>query len=365
MSISKHLTIILNIFSFSLFSNNLNNKYLYLIPESSTSPHLRLFNPKNPESLSPNFLSTLANLTQATTFCESGTAFGHTTENAAKIYKEIYTTEISASLFIQAKDYLKKYNNVHIFHGDSSELFPKILPYIKDKTLFWLDGHYSGGPTEKGKMACPIWFELDAIKKNKITNSVIAIDDIRTFYEFMRAEGYPPINELINKIREINPNYKFIVFGDILLCITNEKITISPLLKACTISRIYDGSNFNIEDVLEAEDIIAKSIGEEGAMIDYLFNKFVVSFGQKHIKILQHFPLWQGLRLMENKQYQQAYYCFKESEERGLNHWRVQWYIAQTLFHLNYKSQAKQLLYYVTTVSNEYKPALNLLSKIN
>lgn len=361
---SKYITLLLINIAILIHANNINDKYLNLIPAASSSPNLKLLNPKSPESLSYSFLSNLANLTQTKVFFESGTAFGHTTETAAKIFDKVLTTEISLALFQKAKEYLKTYNNISIFHGDSADLFPKILPYVNDKTLFWLDGHYSGGPTEKGKIACPIWFELDAIKKSKNNKPVILIDDLRVFYDFMKIEGYLPVNELINKIREINPSYKFIVFGDILLCITNEDITISPVLKSCTISRLYNDSNFDIQDVLEAEKIIAQSNGQEGEMIDHLFNKFGASFGQKHIKILQHYPLWMGLRLLENKQYQQAYYCFKEAEERGFGHWRIKWYIAQTLFHLNYKEQSKQLLHEVIKSSNGYSSAIDLLNKI-
>ncbi|MDD3159854.1 MAG: hypothetical protein PHQ98_02720, partial [Candidatus ainarchaeum sp.] len=65
---------------------------------------------------------------------------------------------------------------------------------IKHPAIFWLDAHYSGGNTAKGKQNSPILQELNLIFKSKL-NHIILIDDANYF----GTKGYPTI-EVVTKL---------------------------------------------------------------------------------------------------------------------------------------------------------------------
>jgi|SRR6516162_10639014 hypothetical protein len=60
-------------------------------------------------------------------------------------------------------------------------------------TVFWIDGHYSGGITGIGEAVCPILAELDTIFGDTKVPFTLLIDDARLFGI---EEGYPKLEEL-------------------------------------------------------------------------------------------------------------------------------------------------------------------------
>jgi hypothetical protein len=95
-------------------------------------------------------------------------------------------------------------------HGLSEDIFPELLPKLKGKINFWLDGHYSGGLTHKGPKDCPLKEELLAIESN-ISNYdyvIILIDDVRCFNPSIKEfADYPHLNYLVDWAKKNDLNW--------------------------------------------------------------------------------------------------------------------------------------------------------------
>jgi hypothetical protein len=159
---------------------------------------------------------------------ESGTHSGDTAISLASFANQVITFEPSVKYFNLAYKRLKSFNNIEILEGSSEILLENILEKLSRAGLvndisFWLDGHYSGGETYRGKEDTPILIELETIKKYLplLKTITICIDDVRLFRtDIVTAEKYPDLYELINWAR-LNGLYS-ITENDIFI-ITNRK----------------------------------------------------------------------------------------------------------------------------------------------
>lgn len=127
------------------------------------------------------------------TLVETGTQYGDTPWAFRDRLEDIYTIELSPRLASLARDRFKKHRNIQIVEGDSGAMIKTILPQLKSKTLFWLDGHYSAGVTAQGALDCPVYAELRSIFEGCPVPWVILIDDARCFG---RDKDYPSFEEL-------------------------------------------------------------------------------------------------------------------------------------------------------------------------
>lgn len=128
----------------------------------------------------------LLSLTNAdTVVVETGTYRGDTTSKLALVAKEIHTIEASYPLYCTATRTLAAYANIMIYHGNSRDVLPRLVPLFagNNRVLFWLDAHYSGGVTYGQQDECPLLDELTIIFENLSENKdiMILIDDIRVF----------------------------------------------------------------------------------------------------------------------------------------------------------------------------------------
>lgn len=129
---------------------------------------------------------------------ESGTYLGTTTKFLAEHFPLVHSIEPEPRLYEQAVEKFAG-QNVQLYKGTSEEVFPTLLPKLKGKANFWLDGHYSAGITFRGNKDCPVEDELDAISKNlgNFDRVLIMIDDVRCFLpENQEKYGYPSVNRL-------------------------------------------------------------------------------------------------------------------------------------------------------------------------
>jgi hypothetical protein len=141
-------------------------------------------------------------------FVETGTYKGEGIEEALKYnFKQLYSIELFQPLYDFCIEKFKNNSNIKIFFGDSSEILEDITKDIDYKITFWLDGHFSGDHTAKGKKVSPIIEELNQIHNHKRNDHVIMIDDLR----YVRQGYYEmTIPQIINKLKQINQNYEIV-----------------------------------------------------------------------------------------------------------------------------------------------------------
>ncbi len=147
-------------------------------------------------------------------FVETGTYKGDMVYAMLPNFKEIYSIELDETLFQKAQKKFAWYSNVHIMHGQSGEILPKILKGIGKPCLFWLDAHWSGGPTAKGEIETPIMQELQCILNHRrAEDDVVLIDDARCF---TGKNDFPSLKTLEGFILDTNPSWIFEVKDDII-----------------------------------------------------------------------------------------------------------------------------------------------------
>lgn len=117
---------------------------------------------------------------------ETGTLNGDTTEFLSSIFKKVITIEAFEPLYQKAEKRFIDKLNVQTLFGDSGELIEEAISQCPNDQpiLFFLDAHFSGEGTGKGKAGstCPTFNELFAIQKlRNLNRCVILIDDMRNF----------------------------------------------------------------------------------------------------------------------------------------------------------------------------------------
>jgi hypothetical protein len=147
------------------------------------------------------YLHSLAKKHKLTTLIETGTYLGDMIFALEPYFKDIFSIEIDETLYSKAKQRFKNSKNITLLHGDSGRVLQNVIAEIQKPSLIWLDGHYSGPGTGIGDMSTPIINELNAISEIAHSDSLILIDDIHCFNG---TDGYPDLDELIHKVRDIN-----------------------------------------------------------------------------------------------------------------------------------------------------------------
>jgi len=134
-------------------------------------------------------------------FIETGTYKGNTLEKIKNLYTEIHTIEIVKDFYNNTRQKYSNCKNIHFHLGDSSVVLGKVLEGINEPATIWLDAHYQGGkqPLSTKK---PLLDELEVIKKHKIKEHMIMIDDVRLFHVYGTT-----VEAVKKKLLEINPYY--------------------------------------------------------------------------------------------------------------------------------------------------------------
>ncbi len=149
---------------------------------------------------------------------ETGTYRGDMVHAQLKHFETIYSIELDTLLWENAVKRFENSKNVHILNGDSGKVLSQVVPNLHKKSLFWLDGHYSGGITAKGELNCPIFEELRNIFNSSLNHYVI-IDDARLF---IGMDDYPTIDELTKFITNLNKNSSLYIFDDLIFIQTEN-----------------------------------------------------------------------------------------------------------------------------------------------
>jgi protein involved in polysaccharide export with SLBB domain len=134
-------------------------------------------------------------------------------------FRRIITIELSPEYHATALKRLARYPYIECLRGDSSIVLPRVLADIHEPCLFWLDAHYSAGPTAKGDIETPISAELNAVLNHEVRNHVVLIDDAR---HFDGTHDYPRIAELKESVARIRPDLLFTLENDIIRITPNS-----------------------------------------------------------------------------------------------------------------------------------------------
>jgi hypothetical protein len=141
---------------------------------------------------------------------ETGTLVGDMVEAMKRRFQRIYSIEISPDLAHKAQQRFARDSHVEIIENDSAIALRKLVPMLNEPTLFWLDGHYSGGNTGKGEKETPIMEELETILSSNIPH-VILVDDARCFGT---EKDYPSLDELETYVKSRRPDVHMFVKHD-------------------------------------------------------------------------------------------------------------------------------------------------------
>jgi hypothetical protein len=150
----------------------------------------------------------------ATIAVETGTFRGDTTAALAGHFREVHTIEVVPALADLARERFRAQPSITVWDGDSPQVLRALLPKLDGPTLFYLDGHDSGGVTGKGDKACPVREELEIIFENFTGMVHVVIDDARLFGT---DPDYPSLGEIRDWMERLRPGTSVRVENDAIL----------------------------------------------------------------------------------------------------------------------------------------------------
>jgi hypothetical protein len=144
---------------------------------------------------------------------ETGTYMGAMVYATREVFRRIISIEVDEVLHEKAVRRFAKWPHIEIRLGDSEIELPRVLESLQEPALFWLDGHFSGGVTSRGRLETPIVQELKAVLQHPVGGHVVLIDDSR---EFTGQHDYPTLDEIRTLVLERRPGSAFEVEDDII-----------------------------------------------------------------------------------------------------------------------------------------------------
>ena len=146
-------------------------------------------------------------------FVETGAYLGATVRAMRPYVDRIWSIELDDTLAERARRMFARDSGIDILQGDSGERLAEVLAVLDGPCLFWLDSHWSGGMTARGKEESPVLHELGHIFDHPVDGHVVLIDDARCF---TGSGGYPVIDELRAFVATRRPEWTVTVADDII-----------------------------------------------------------------------------------------------------------------------------------------------------
>jgi hypothetical protein len=147
---------------------------------------------------------------------ETGTFRGLTARALAGVFPEVVTIELSEPIHATASQALADLPGVTAVQGHSAERLREVADAVVP-TLYFLDGHWSGGHTSGVEDECPVLEELTAIGAGHPSDCFI-VDDARLFTSSPppphRAEQWPSLVEVFDALRAIHPDHLVTLLDD-------------------------------------------------------------------------------------------------------------------------------------------------------
>lgn len=159
-----------------------------------------------------------ANLQRAV---ETGTYHGAGARRLAAIFPSVVTIELSPELHAAARERLQDLPHVRAIHGHSVDWLGALAdPAVP--TLWFLDGHWSGGSTAGQQDECPVLAEIALLGQGH-PDDVIVVDDARLFVEAPPPPHdpaqWPSLDEVTDSLRAAKPSHHVALLDDQLVAV--------------------------------------------------------------------------------------------------------------------------------------------------
>lgn len=152
---------------------------------------------------------------------ETGTYKGGSARALAWIFDDVITIELDPELHRRAADRLREITAITAVQGSSRDRLAPLVDRSRP-TLYWLDGHWSGGETAGEDYECPVLDEVRAIGDGH-PDDCILIDDARLFLEPPppphKSEHWPTFEEIATAIHSARPEHRVEVVHDIVVAV--------------------------------------------------------------------------------------------------------------------------------------------------
>jgi hypothetical protein len=152
---------------------------------------------------------------------ETGTYQGGGAKTLATIFDDVVTIELSEDLYRAAARELAGDPKIAAVHGDSRTVLGP-LGAERLPTLYWLDGHWSGGNTAGTAHECPLLEELAAIGGGHPADCIL-IDDARLFSAAPPPPHdpaqWPTLIEVFDALRLHRPEHHITILHDLVIAV--------------------------------------------------------------------------------------------------------------------------------------------------
>jgi hypothetical protein len=167
-------------------------------------------------SISSEFATELRDALSLRRAVETGTYGGGTARLLGALFEQVVTIELDVELQRSAAEALADAQNVESLLGDSRNVLPRVMdPTVP--TLYFLDGHWSGGPTAGHADECPVLGELKVVAGGHADDCVI-VDDARLFAAAPPPphdpEQWPTLLEVMLALHEGKPEHHVTMLYD-------------------------------------------------------------------------------------------------------------------------------------------------------
>ena len=156
---------------------------------------------------------------------ETGTYTGSGARLLAGVFDEVTTVELSHELHAAAARALAGEPRITSLQGHSAEVLPQLVGAGEVPTLWYLDGHWSGGPTAGEEDECPVMAELDALR-GAHHDDAIFIDDARLFAAPPPPPHdplqWPALVEVFDRLGCVRPGSHITLLADMIICVPSR-----------------------------------------------------------------------------------------------------------------------------------------------
>jgi hypothetical protein len=152
---------------------------------------------------------------------ETGTYRGQGARQLAEIFPRVTTIEIDPTLARVSARSLEQLAGVEVREGSSRDVLPTLIDRSQP-TLYWLDGHWSGGATGGADDECPVLAEIAATAAGN-PNDCVLVDDARLFLAPPpaphRAEHWPTFRVVEDALAAAKPGNLTAVAHDVVVSV--------------------------------------------------------------------------------------------------------------------------------------------------